>query len=79
MKYLKSDIQINNHVTYFLFISVWTLCYYLSTECVLYMHPVVFNWVVTIHRLGQSTSNIDQVVQRDSCYAPLSNWDSCTK
>lgn len=79
MKYLESEILVNNHVTHLLFASGWPLCCYLSAECVLYMHPVVFHGVVTIHRLGQSPSHVDQVVQRHGCYAPLGNWDSCTK
>jgi hypothetical protein len=63
INYLKSEIPVNNQVTCsLLYFCLDSLCFYLPAECVLYMHPVVFNGIVTIHCLGQPTSYVDQVV-----------------
>lgn len=34
----------------------------LSAERILYMHPVVLNWIIAVYCLGEPTSNINQIV-----------------
>lgn len=49
--------------------NVW----YLFAERVHHMHPIIFGGVITVDGFGQTSGNIDEVVQRYSRDASLSD------